>query len=133
METKFIPKDPETLNDSFEAMLAEYNRINETELNFTDSYGHGEVDLYVSEETTADGYGIWTMRLHGEDLNLENDVFYYAPSADDVFRAINDNSYSAPYTVYIEMSFEEIGDYLFEELVTNYDNYLQDIEDNKEE
>ena len=37
METEFIPKNPETLND-FDEVLAEYNRVNETELNFTDSY-----------------------------------------------------------------------------------------------
>ena len=130
METEFIPKDPETLND-FDEVLAEYNRVNETELNFTDSYTV-DTDLYVSEETTADGYGIWTMRTHGQDLNLENDVFYYEPGVDTLFRAINDNSYGGPYTVYIEIRWEEVQEYMFEELVTNHDNYLQEIEDNKE-
>ena len=131
METTFIPKNPETF-DSFEEVLAEYNRVNETELNFTDSYT-GDTDLYVSEETTADGYGIWTIQTHGQGLSLENDVFYYEPGVDAVFQAINDNSYGGPYTVYIEIQFEEVQEYMFEELVTNYDNYLQDIEDNKEE
>ena len=130
METEFIPKDPETLND-FDEVLNEYNRVNETELNFTDSYT-GDTDLYVSEETTADGYGIWTIRTHGQDLNLENDVFYYEPGVDTLFRAINDNSYGGPYTVYIEIRWEEVQEYMFEELVTNHDNYLQEIEDNKE-
>ena len=131
METTFIPKNPDTLNDSFDEVLAEYNRVNETELNFTDSYTEN-TDLYVSEETTADGYGIWTIRPHGQDLDLENDVFYYEPGVDTIFRTINDNSYGGPYTVYIEMRWEEVGEYMLEELVTNYDNYLQDIEDNKE-
>ena len=132
METTFIPKNPDTLNDSFDEVLAEYNRVNETELNFTDSYNY-DTDLYVAEETTADGYGIWTIRPHGQDLNLESDLFYYEPGADTIFRAINDNSNGGTYTVYIEMRFEEISEYMFEELVTNYDNYLQELEDNKEE
>lgn len=131
METTFIPKNPETF-ESFDEVLKEYNRVNETELNFTDSY-NGDIDLYVSEETTADGYGIWTIRIHGQELQLENDVFYYEPGVNDIFQAINDNSYGAPYNVYIEMRFDEVQEYMFEELVTNYDNYLQELEDNKEE
>ena len=131
METKFIPKDPETL-DNFDQVLAEYNRVNDTMLNFTDSYST-RIDLYVAEETTADGYGIWTIRSHGEELDLEYGVFYYEPGADAVFRAINENNYGQEYNVYTEMRFEEIEDYMFQELVTNYDNYLQDLEDNKEE
>jgi hypothetical protein len=31
------------------------------------------------------------------------------------------------------MEWQEFEEYMFEELVTNYDNYLQDLEDNKEE
>ena len=131
METKFIPKDPETLNN-FDEVLNEYNRVNDTMLHFTDSYD-SRIDLHVAEETTADGYGIWTIVAHGEGLNLEDSVFYYEPSADDVFRAINDRSYGDDYNVYIEMSFQEIEEYMFQELVTNYDNYLQELEDNKEE
>jgi len=131
METTFIPKNPETF-ESFDEVLKEYNRVNETELNFTDSY-NGDIDLYVSEETTADGYGIWTIRIHGQELQLENDVFYYEPSVNYIFQAINDNSYGAPYNVYIETHFDEVQEYMFEKLVTNYDNYLQELEDNKEE
>ena len=130
METTFIPKNPETF-ESFDEVLKEYNRVNETELNFTDSY-NGDIDLYVSEETTADGYGIWTMRIHGQELQLENDIFYYEPSVYDIFQAINDNSYGAPYNVYIEIRFDEVQEYMFEKLVTNYENHLQELEDNKE-
>ena len=131
METEFIPKDPETLNN-FDEVLAEYNRVNDTMLHFTDSYDT-RIDLYVAEESTADGYGIWTICSQGEGLNLEDGVFYYQPGADDVFRVINENSYGSEYNVYTELPFEEIEEYMFQELVTNYDNYLQELEDNKEE
>ena len=131
METEFIPKNPETLN-SFDKVLNEYNRVNDTMLNFTDSYST-RIDLYVCEETTADGYGIWTIRSRDEELNLEYGVFYYEPSADAVFQAINENNYGQEDNVYTELSWQEFEEYMLKELVTNYDNYLQELEDNKEE
>ena len=131
METKFIPKNPETLS-GFNAILDEYNRIFDLSLLFTDRYD-GNIDLWISEETTADGYGIWTIREDGERLDIDN-IYYYEPSAEDIFRAIQETGSYGNFTVYTDMdNFSDIEYYMMEELVTNYDNYLQDLEDNKEE
>ena len=130
METEFIPKDPETLNN-FDEVLAEYNRVNDTNLKFTDTY-NGRVHLWVSEETTADGYGIYTIRLDGESVDMEN-LYYYKPDAYAVFEVINQNNYYDEFVVYHDMEWQEFEEYMVEELHTNYDNYLQELEDNKEE
>ena len=130
METKFIPKDPKTL-DNFDQVLAEYNRVNDTNLIFTDTYNR-KINLWVSEETTADGYGIYTIRLDGEGIDMDT-IYYYKPDAYDVFQVINEHNYYDEFVVYHDMEWQEFEEYMFEELVTNYDNYLQDLEDNKEE
>ena len=130
METKFIPKDPKTL-DNFDQVLAEYNRVNDTNLIFTDTYNR-KINLWVSEETTADGYGIYTIRLDGEGIDMDT-IYYYKPDACDVFQVINEHNYYDEFVVYHDMEWQEFEEYMFEELVTNYDNYLEDLEDNKEE
>ena len=130
METKFIPKDPETLNN-FDEVLNEYNRVNDTNLKFTDTY-NGKVHLWVCEETTADGYGIYTIRLDSESVDMDT-IYYYKPDAYAVFEVINQSNYYDEFVVYHDMEDQEFEEYMFEELVTNYDNYLQELEDNKEE
>lgn len=127
MDTTFEPKNPETLV-GFNAVLAEWNRINEKDIRFTDTY-NGPIDLWVSEETTADHYGIYTIRLDGENLDLDN-IYYYEPSVDDIFRAIYDNCYNGDtYTVYTDIGLSDIEYYLIEELETNYQNWLDEQED----
>ena len=132
METKFIPKNPQTL-DNFDQVLAEYNRVNDTMLHFTDSYST-RIDLYVSEETTADGYGIWTIREDGERLDMDN-IYYYEPSCYDIFNRIEEIGNYGDFNIYIgDISrTSDIEYYMMEQLETNYDDYLQDLEDNKEE
>jgi len=127
MDTTFEPKNPETLV-GFNAILTEWNRINEKDIRFTDTY-NGPVDLWVNEETTADGYGIYTIRLDREPLDLDS-IYYYEPNVDDIFRAIDDNCYhSDTYTVYTDISLGNIEYYLIEELESNYQNWLDEQED----
>lgn len=127
IDTEFKPKNPETLV-GFDAILTEWNRINEKDIRFTDTY-NGHVDLWVNEETTADNYGIYTIRLDGENLDLDN-IYYYEPGVDDIFRAIDDNCYNSDtYTVYTDISLGDIEYYLIEELETNYQNWLDEQED----
>ena len=130
METKFIPKDPETLKD-FDEVLAEYNRVNDTNLKFTDTYD-GKIHLWACEEITADGYGIYTIRLDGESVDMDT-IYYYKPDAYAVFEVINQNNYYDEFVVYHDMEWEEFEEYMHQELYTSYDNYLQELEDNKEE
>ena len=125
METKFIPKNPQTL-DNFDQVLAEYNRVNDTMLHFTDSYST-RIDLYISEETTADGYGIWTIREDGERLDMDN-IYYYEPSCYDIFNRIEEIGAYGDFNIYIG-DIERTSDieyYMMEELETNYQNWLDE-------
>ena len=124
METTFEPKNPETLS-SFNAILDEYNRIFDLSLRFTDRY-EGNIDLWVNEETTADGYGIYTIREDGESIEMDN-IYYYEPSAQDIFNRIQDIGSYGDFTVYTDMdNFSDIEYHMIEELETNYQNWLDE-------
>ena len=122
MDTELKPKNPETLS-SFNAILDEYNRIFDLSLRFTDRY-EGNINLWVNEETTADGYGIYTMREDGEAIDMDV-IYYYEPSADDIFNKIEEISGYSDFCVYTDMdNFSDLEYYMMEELETNYQNWL---------
>ena len=124
MDTELKPKNPETLS-SFNAILDEYNRIFDLSLRFTDRY-EGNIDLWVNEETTADGYGIYTMREDGEAVDMDV-IYYYEPSADDIFNKIEEISGYSDFCVYTDMdNFSDLEYYMMEELETNYQNWLDE-------
>ena len=124
MDTELKPKNPETLS-SFNAILDEYNRVFDKSLRFTDRYD-GNIDLWVNEETTADGYGIYTMREDGEAIDMDV-IYYYEPSADDIFNKIEEISGYSDFCVYTDMdNFSYLEYYMMEELETNYQNWLDE-------
>ena len=124
MDTELKPKNPETLS-SFNAILDEYNRVFDKSLRFTDRYD-GNIDLWVNEETTADGYGIYTMREDGEAIDMDV-IYYYEPRSDDIFNKIEEISGYSDFTVYTDMdNFSDIEYYMMEELETNYQNWLDE-------
>ena len=124
MDTELKPKNPEILS-SFNAILDEYNRIFDLNLKFTDRY-EGNIDLWVNEETTADGYGIYTMREDGESIEMDN-IYYYEPSAQDIFNRIEEIGSYGDFNVYTDMdNFSDIEYYMMEELETNYQNWLDE-------
>ena len=124
MDTELKPKNPETLS-SFNAILDEYNRVFDKSLRFTDRYD-GNIDLWVNEETTADGYGIYTMREDGEAIDMDV-IYYYEPSADDIFNKIEEISGYSDFCVYTDMdNFSDLEYYMMEELETNYQNWLDE-------
>ena len=124
MDTELKPKNPETLS-SFNAILDEYNRVFDKSLRFTDRYD-GNIDLWVNEETTADGYGIYTMREDGESIEMDN-IYYYEPSAKDIFNRIEEIGSYGDFNVYTDMdNFSDIEYYMMEELETNYQNWLDE-------
>ena len=124
MDTELKPKNPETLS-SFNAILDEYNRIFDLSLRFTNCY-EGNIDLWVNEETTADGYGIYTMREDGESIEMDN-IYYYEPSAQDIFNRIEEIGSYGDFNVYTDMdNFSDIEYYMMEELETNYQNWLDE-------
>ena len=124
MDTELKPKNPETLS-SFNAILDEYNRIFDKNLRFTDRY-HSNIDLWVNEETTADGYGIYTIREDGERLEMDN-IYYYEPNAYDIFNKIEEIGGYNDFCVYTDMdNFSDLEYHMMEELETNYQNWLDE-------
>ena len=126
METKFTPTNPEELV-GFDNILAEFNEINGTAYVFTDSYDC-DYDVYVGSESTADGYEIWIINVDNEGPILSENVYYYEPSAYDIFNHI-DGGWGNDLVVYTELGLDEIEEYMISELCTNYDNYLSELED----
>ena len=124
MDTELKPKNPETLS-SFNAILDEYNRIFDLSLRFTNRY-ESNIDLCVNEETTADGYGVYTIREDGEAIDMDV-IYYYEPSAQDIFNRIEEIGSYGDFNVYTDMdNFSNIEYYMMEELETNYQNWLDE-------
>ena len=126
METKFIPTNPEELV-GFDSILKEFNTINDSAYVFTNSYD-SNYDVYVGSESTADGYEIWIINIDNEGPVIGENVYYYEPSAYDIFNHIG-GGWRDDLIVYTELDLDEIEDYMIGELCTNYDNYLAEIED----
>jgi hypothetical protein len=124
MDTELKPKNPETLS-SFNAILDEYNRVFDKNLQFTDRY-RSNIDLWVNEETTADGYGIYTIREDGESIEMDN-IYYYEPNAYDIFNKIEEIGGYGDFCVYTDMdNFSDLEYHMMEELETNYQNWLDE-------
>ena len=126
METKFIPTNPEELV-GFDSILKEFNTINDSAYVFTNSYD-SNYDVYIGSESTADGYEIWIINVDNEGPIIGENVYYYEPSAYDIFNHIG-GGWRDDLIVYTELDLDEIEDYMIGELCTNYDNYLAEIED----
>ena len=128
METKFIPTNPEELI-GFDSILKEFNEVNGSAYVFTDNY-MGNVDVYVGSESTADGYEIWIINVDNEGPIIGENVYYYQPSAYDLFNHLG-GGWRDDLVVYTEIELYEIEEYMIGELCTNYDNYLNELEDAK--
>lgn len=126
METKFIPTNPEELT-GFNRILKEFNTINDSAYVFTNSYD-SNYDVYVGSESTADGYEIWIINVDNEGPVIGENIYYYEPRAYDIFNHIG-CGWRDDLIVYTELGLEEIEEYMIGELCTNYDNYLNELED----
>ena len=128
METKFIPTNPEELT-SFDSILKEFNTINDSAYVFTNSYS-SNYDVYIGSESSADGYELWIIDVDKEGPIISENVYYYQPSAYDVFNHLG-GGWRDDLVVYTEIEFYELEEYMIGELCTNYDNYLNELEDAK--
>jgi len=127
METKFKPKEPNTLV-GFENILAEYNEITGINTVFTDDYMM-RWDIYVGTETTADGYEVNVIQHENDSIVIGDHVYYYGVDPYAVFNAIQDGSYYDKCIVYVEdldAMMPELEDYMLEELNANYMNWLDE-------
>ena len=124
----FIPQHPNNL-ESFEVILAEYNKMQNTELQFFFDEHPSDVDFMVNNEYTADSYDVWVMRDVNEAICLSENVYYNEPSGDDL---LNQLDYMIDdCKIYCELEASEIEYTLKERLYTNYYNYKQELEDEK--
>jgi hypothetical protein len=124
----FIPQHPDNL-ESFEVILAEYNKMQNTELQFFFDEHPSDVDFMVNNEYTADSYDVWVMRDVNEAICLSENVYYNEPSGDDL---LNQLDYMIDdCKIYCELEASEIEYTLKERLYTNYYNYKQELEDEK--
>ena len=124
----FIPQDPDNL-ESFEAILAEYNKMQNSELQFFFDEHPSDIDFMVNNEYTADGYDVWVMRDANEGIYLSENVYYNEPSGDDV---LNQLDYMLDdCKIYCEIDSMEIEYTLKDRLYVNYNNYKQELEDAK--
>ncbi len=128
METKFIPTNPEELT-SFDSILKEFNTINDSAYVFTNSYS-SNYDVYIGSESSADGYELWIIDVDKEGPIISENVYYYQPSAYDVFNHLG-GGWRDDLVVYTEIEFYELEEYMIGELCTNYENYLNELEDAK--
>ncbi len=124
----FIPQDPDNL-ESFEAILAEYNEMKNSELQFFFDDYPSDVDFMVNNEYTADGYDVWVMRSASEGIYLNENVYYNEPSGGDVLNQLDYMSDECK--IYCELDAYEIEYTLKDRLYVNYDNYKQELEDAK--
>jgi hypothetical protein len=124
----FIPQDPDNLED-FKDILAEYNKMQNSELQFFFDEHPSDIDFMVNNEYTADGYDVWVMRSDSEGIYLSENVYYNEPSGDDV---LNQLDYMLDdCKIYCEIDSMEIEYTLKDRLYVNYNNYKQELEDAK--
>mgnify|MGYP000980401488 CR=1 FL=1 len=124
----FIPQDPDNLED-FKDILAEYNKMQNSELQFFFDEHPSDIDFMVNNEYTADGYDVWVMRSDSEGIYLSENVYYHEPSGDDVLNQLDYMSDDCK--IYCEIDSMEIEYTLKDRLYVNYDNYKTNLEDEK--
>lgn len=80
-----------------------YYKLLEEKLNITieQDYKLSAYDLEVSTYYTADNYDIYVMTNDASNINWENDVYYYEPSAEDILYRLDEVSKNGGAIVYI--------------------------------
>jgi len=124
----YTPKDPESI-ETYDAILAEYNTIFNTEYQFFFDEHPRDVDFLLNEEHTVDGHAVWVMRANEDGIYLSDNVYYYQPDGHDLLREVRYGADDSK--VYCEIAESEVQEALFDRLCTNYNNYLQELEDEK--
>ena len=97
-----------------------YNMINpykelENYLNIKIEDDYKKPDFIVEETYTADDYSIWSMRHAEDNITLEENVYYYEPSSEEILKAIKDLK-----------NYE--NDYIHEVFISDLDSLLSEDE-----
>jgi len=98
---------------------------NKLNIEIDETYNYNMYDLEVSTYNTADGYEVYVMNSTPFENNLdwENDVFYYQPSFDDIMSRIME--LDAGSKVYID----DIEEYMPEYETERWINDNEDTDD----
>ena len=87
---------------------------------------HTHYDLEIGTRQTADGYDVYVMtnNPYDNEIDWENDVYYYQPSFDDIMSRIMElDPFSKVYTDDIEEYFPE---YEIEDWINNNEDTDED-------
>ena len=76
----------------------------------------GMIDLQLTEYLTADDYGIYILTENPQQINWENDVYYYKPDFDTIMERIVEVAENIPQAkIYIDDIEEHLEDYQIEQ------------------
>lgn len=98
---------------------------NKLNIEIDETYTYKMYDLEVSTYNTADGYEVYVMKNSSfeNQLDWENDVYYYQPSFDDIMSRIME--LDADSKVYVD----DIEEYLPEYEIERWINDNEDTDD----
>lgn len=88
----------------------------------------GPYDLEVSTYYTADNYDIYVMTNDPNNIDWENDVYYYEPSAEDILYRIDEVAKQGGARIYIDDPEDRLPDDEIKEWLE--DNYNIDEDEN---
>ena len=109
-------KNPELLED-FNEILEEYNKVYDVNFSFVDSYR--DPDVVCCEESTADGYSVWLLKEASESVCVSENLHYYEPRINDVFRLMHD-IHSSSVEAFVEIDLSYIAEFMYETLCTDF-------------
>lgn len=88
----------------------------EAKINFVDGNG----DIEIGTINTADGYDLHYITADVQNLNFENEVFYYQPDFDAIMSAIDDLRCFKPSSETVTVACYDVDDYFDEYYMLDY-------------
>ena len=77
-------------------------------------------DIEIGTLLTADGYDLYYITTDVQNLNFENEVFYYQPDFDAIMNAIDDLRCFKPSSEIVSVACYDIDDYFDEYYMLDY-------------
>ena len=88
----------------------------EANINFVESRG----DIEIGTIQTADGYDLHYITADVQNLNFENEIYYYQPDFDAIMSAIDDLRCFKPSSEIVSVACYDVDDYFDEYYMLNY-------------
>ena len=90
----------------------------EANINFVQAPSHADVE--IGELNTADGYELFYITQDVQNLNYENEVFYYKPDFDSIMSEIRNATVFKPNESTVNVCVYDIEDWFDEYDMLNY-------------